>query len=155
MLAKRIIEGDPDEGLDLDAETFWIRERNADDDIAIVGLSTRFPKAGQTPDSTWEALISGRDGISDLPDDRWAEFKSDPRLAKVIDESNVKGGYLDDVKSFDADFFQMSPREVEMVDPQQRLALELAWEALEDAHIPASDLKGCLLYTSPSPRDRG
>ncbi|WP_431818484.1 polyketide synthase Pks13 [Gordonia jacobaea] len=142
MLAKRIIEGDPDEGLDLDAETFWIRERNADDDIAIVGLSTRFPKAGQTPDSTWEALISGRDGISDLPDDRWAEFKSDPRLAKVIDESNVKGGYLDDVKSFDADFFQMSPREVEMVDPQQRLALELAWEALEDAHIPASDLKG-------------
>ena len=142
MLAKRIIEGDPDEGLDLDAETFWIRERDAADDIAIVGLSTRFPKAGHTPDSTWEALISGRDGISDLPEDRWAEFKSDPRLAKVIDESNVKGGYLDDVKSFDADFFQMSPREVEMVDPQQRLALELAWEALEDAHIPASDLKG-------------
>ena len=45
MLAKRIIEGDPDEGLDLDAETFWIRERDAADDIAIVGLSTRFPKA--------------------------------------------------------------------------------------------------------------
>ncbi len=142
MLAKRIIEGDPDEGLDDTADTFWQRERSADDDIAIVGLSTRFPKAGHTPESTWDALISGRDGITDLPEDRWTEFKSDPLIAKVIGESNVHGGYLDDVKSFDADFFQMSPREVENVDPQQRLALELTWEALEHAHIPPSDLKG-------------
>ncbi|AZG46846.1 polyketide synthase Pks13 [Gordonia insulae] len=142
MLAKRIIEGDPDEGLDDVAATFWQRERSADDDIAIVGLSTRFPKAGHTPDSTWEALIEGRDGISDLPDDRWTEFRSDPRIAEILETSNVKGGYLDDVRTFDADFFQMSPREVEMVDPQQRLALELTWEALEHAHIPASDLKG-------------
>ncbi|MFW0797580.1 polyketide synthase Pks13 [Gordonia sp. CPCC 205515] len=142
MLAKRIIEGDPDELLDDGADTFWQRERSADDDIAIVGLSTRFPKAGTTPESTWDALIEGRDGISDLPADRWTEFTSDPRLAEVIESANVKGGYLDDVKTFDADFFQMSPREVEMVDPQQRLALELTWEALEHAHIPASDLKG-------------
>ncbi|MEE4023928.1 polyketide synthase Pks13 [Gordonia sp. PKS22-38] len=142
MLAKRIIEGDPDEGLDDGADTFWQRERSADDDIAIVGLSTRFPKAGHTPESTWDALINGVDGISDLPDNRWTEFKADARIADAIASANVKGGYLDDVKSFDADFFQMSPREVEMVDPQQRLALELTWEALEHAHIPASDLKG-------------
>ncbi|NMO02976.1 acyltransferase domain-containing protein [Gordonia sp. TBRC 11910] len=141
-LAKRIIEGDPDAGLDADADRFWERERSADDDIAIVGLSTRFPKAGHTPESTWEALIEGRDGISELPDGRWAEFKSDPRLAEVLAKANLRGGYLDDVKGFDADFFQMSPREVEMVDPQQRLALELTWEALEHAHIPPSDLKG-------------
>ena len=105
-------------------------------------MATRFPKAGHTPESTWDLLINGGDGISDLPEDRWTEFKSDPRIAKVLDEANLKGGYLDDVKGFDADFFQMSPREVEMVDPQQRLALELTWEALEHAHIPASDLKG-------------
>ncbi|MDY6807799.1 MAG: polyketide synthase Pks13 [Actinomycetota bacterium] len=142
MLAKRIIEGDPDELLDDVADTFWQRERSADDDIAIVGLATRFPKAGATPESTWEALIGGVDGISDLPEGRWTEFTDDPRLAEIIASANVKGGYLDDVKSFDADFFQMSPREVEMVDPQQRLALELTWEALEHAHIPASDLKG-------------
>ncbi|WAC57818.1 polyketide synthase Pks13 [Gordonia sp. SL306] len=142
MLSKRIIEGDPDEGLDAVSDTFWQRERNADDDIAIVGLSTRFPKAGSTPESTWEALIEGRDGISDLPDDRWTEFKSDARMAEVLDKRNLRGGYLDDVKAFDADFFQMSPREVEMVDPQQRLAMELTWEALEHAHIPPSDLKG-------------
>lgn len=141
-LAKRIIEGDPDAGLDVDDDRFWERERSSDDDIAIVGLSTRFPKAGYTPDSTWEALIGGADGITDLPDGRWSEFKSDPRLAEVLDKANLRGGYLDDVKGFDADFFQMSPREVEMVDPQQRLALELTWEALEHAHIPPSDLKG-------------
>lgn len=54
----------------------------------------------------------------------------------------TKGGYLDDVKTFDAEFFAMSPNEVVNVDPQQRLALELTWEALEHAHIPASSIKG-------------
>ncbi|MET4166365.1 MULTISPECIES: polyketide synthase Pks13 [Gordonia] len=141
-LAQRIIEGDPEEGLDGDADTFWQRERSADDDIAIVGLSTRFPKSGTTPESTWEALLGGVDGISELPEDRWTEFKADPRLAEVLENANTHGGYLDDVRTFDADFFQMSPREAEMVDPQQRLALELTWEALEHAHIPPSDLKG-------------
>lgn len=141
-LAKRIIEGDPNEGVDVEDDRFWERERNAADDIAIVGFSTRFPKAGTTPESTWDALITGRDGITDLPDDRWEEFKADPRMAKVLAERNLRGGYLDQVKAFDADFFQMSPREVEMVDPQQRLALELTWEAIEHARIPASDLKG-------------
>ncbi|GED96338.1 polyketide synthase Pks13 [Gordonia crocea] len=140
-LAKRIIEGDPDEGLH-DVDAFWERERNPDDDIAIVGFSTRFPKAGETPESTWEALITGRDGISELPEDRWSEFKADPRMAEVLEKRNLRGGYLDNVKAFDGDFFQMSPREVEMVDPQQRLVMELTWEALEHAHIPPSDLKG-------------
>ncbi|MEO9329222.1 polyketide synthase Pks13 [Gordonia aurantiaca] len=141
-LAQRIIDGDPDEQAGDGSDEFWVRERSSDDDIAIVGLSTRFPKSGSTPESTWEALINGVDGISDLPEDRWTEFRSDPRFREVLESSNVKGGYLDDVRSFDADFFQMSPREVEMVDPQQRLALELTWEALEHAHIPPSDLKG-------------
>ncbi|MBB4134327.1 polyketide synthase Pks13 [Gordonia humi] len=141
-LATRIIDGDPDADLDVDADRFWERDRDDADDIAIVGIATRFPKAGHTPESTWQALIGGVDGISDLPDDRWREFKADPRLAEAIENGNVKGGYLDDVEGFDADFFQMSPREVENVDPQQRLALELTWEALEHAHIPASDLRG-------------
>ncbi|GAA2061157.1 polyketide synthase Pks13 [Williamsia deligens] len=142
-LAKRIIEGDPDAGLDTDADAeFYLRERAADDDIAIVGVATRFPKAGYSPESTWDLLINGREGVSDLPEDRWTEFKAEPRVAEVLAKSNLHGGYLDDVKGFDADFFQMSPREVEMVDPQQRLALELTWEALEHAHIPPSDLRG-------------
>lgn len=90
----------------------------------------------------WEMLADGRDGISDLPEDRWAEFMSDPAIKAAVENANTKGGYLDDVKGFDAEFFAMSPLEVVNVDPQQRLALELAWEALEHARIPASGLKG-------------
>ncbi|GAB2658573.1 polyketide synthase Pks13 [Gordonia jinhuaensis] len=142
-LAQRIIDGDLEPDVDATADDEWYsRERGDDEDIAIVGLSTRFPKAGHTPEETWDLLINGRDGISDLPADRWAEFKAVPKIAEILDKANLHGGYLDDVRSFDADFFQMSPREVTMVDPQQRLALELAWEALENAHIPPSDLKG-------------
>ncbi len=90
----------------------------------------------------WDLLASGRDGITELPEGRWSEFDGDPLVAEAIANANTRGGYLDDVKGFDAEFFAMSPREVKMVDPQQRLALELTWEALEHAHIPASDLKG-------------
>ncbi|GAB2650839.1 polyketide synthase Pks13 [Nocardia goodfellowii] len=113
-------------------------------DIAIVGLSTRLPGAGDTPESTWEFLIGRGDAIRDLPDGRWEEFKSDPRAAEAIEKANTKGGYLDQevVKGFDAEFFATSPVEVERMDPQQRLMLELTWEALEHARIPASELKG-------------
>ncbi|MEV6274637.1 polyketide synthase Pks13 [Nocardia sp. NPDC051832] len=113
-------------------------------DIAIVGLSTRLPGAGTTPESTWEFLIGRGDGIRELPEGRWEEFTADPVVKQIIEESNTLGGYLDQdvIKGFDAEFFAMSPVEVERVDPQQRLMMELTWEALEHARIPASDLKG-------------
>ncbi|MBB5913648.1 polyketide synthase 13 [Nocardia transvalensis] len=113
-------------------------------DIAIVGLSTRLPGAGDTPESTWDFLINRGDGIRDLPEGRWSEFTAEPQMAEAVAEANTRGGYLDQevVKGFDAEFFAMSPIEVERVDPQQRLMMELTWEALEHARIPASDLKG-------------
>ncbi|WP_280213272.1 polyketide synthase Pks13 [Nocardia cyriacigeorgica] len=113
-------------------------------DIAIVGLSTRLPGAGDTPESTWEFLMNRGDAIRDLPEGRWSEFLSEPSVAKAVAEGKTRGGYLDQdvVKGFDAEFFAMSPVEVERVDPQQRLMMELTWEALEHARIPASDLKG-------------
>ncbi|WP_459548791.1 polyketide synthase Pks13 [Nocardia sp. X0981] len=113
-------------------------------DIAIVGLSTRLPGAGDTPESTWEFLINRGDAIRDLPEGRWAEFLSEPELAAAVAEGNTRGGYLDQhvVTDFDAEFFAMSPIEVERIDPQQRLMMELTWEALEHARIPASDLRG-------------
>ncbi|MEU8895076.1 polyketide synthase Pks13 [Nocardia sp. NPDC048505] len=113
-------------------------------DIAIVGLSTRLPGAGDTPESTWEFLINRGDGIRELPEGRWEEFTADPSVKQIVEESNTLGGYLDQdvVKGFDAEFFAMSPVEVERVDPQQRLMMELTWEALEHARIPASDLRG-------------
>ncbi|WP_280269766.1 polyketide synthase Pks13 [Nocardia wallacei] len=113
-------------------------------DIAIVGLSTRLPGAGETPESTWEFLINRGDGIRELPEGRWSEFTVEPQVAEAVEKSITRGGYLDQevVKGFDAEFFAMSPVEVERVDPQQRLMMELTWEALEHARIPASDLKG-------------
>ncbi|MEU5841286.1 polyketide synthase Pks13 [Rhodococcus sp. NPDC047139] len=141
-LATRIIEGEPEAPAEDESALYTVGAVTGAKDIAIVGLSTRFPGHVDTPEQMWELLASGRDGITDLPEGRWSEFENDPAVWESIRNANTRGGYLDDVKGFDAEFFAMSPREVEMVDPQQRLALELTWEALENAHIPPSDLKG-------------
>ncbi|NMM91247.1 polyketide synthase [Rhodococcus sp. SRB_17] len=142
-LATRIIEGEPEiPGTDDDAADYAVKDTSQSHDIAIVGMSTRFPGTGHTPDEMWRLLIEGRDAITDLPEGRWDEFAADPQIADAIANANTKGGYLDDVKGFDAEFFALSPLEVRNVDPQQRLAMELTWEALEHARIPANELKG-------------
>ncbi|MFC9550742.1 polyketide synthase Pks13 [Rhodococcus sp. NPDC056960] len=142
-LATRIIEGEPEQPDDSTDAAYYTSAATSDaHDIAIVGLAARFPGAGTTPAEMWRMLAEGRDGISDLPEGRWEEFTSDPQIKAAVEKANTQGGYLDDVKTFDAEFFAMSPLEVANVDPQQRLAMELTWEALEHARIPASDLKG-------------
>ncbi|SEM06925.1 polyketide synthase Pks13 [Rhodococcus maanshanensis] len=142
-LATLIIEGEPEVPDEPeDAAYYAIKDTSQSHDIAIVGLSSRFPGTGHTPDEMWRLLIEGRDAVTELPKGRWAEFAADPQIAAAIETANTKGGYLDDVKGFDAEFFAMSPLEVRNVDPQHRLALELTWEALEHARIPASELKG-------------
>ncbi|MFC7450450.1 polyketide synthase Pks13 [Rhodococcus daqingensis] len=142
-LATLIIEGEPEVPDEPeDAAYYTIKDTSQSHDIAIVGMATRFPGTGHTPDEMWRLLIEGRDAVTDLPEGRWSEFAADPTVAAAIEKANTKGGYLDDVKGFDAEFFAMSPLEVRNVDPQQRLAMELTWEALEHARIPASELKG-------------
>ncbi|RVW00114.1 polyketide synthase Pks13 [Rhodococcus spongiicola] len=142
-LATRIIEGEPDAPEDSEDGAYYRGVPTGQShDVAIVGLATRFPGAGHTPQEMWNLLIEGRDGVSDLPEGRWSEFAADPYVANAIEKAATKGGYLDDVQGFDAEFFAMSPLEVQNVDPQQRLALELSWEALEHAHMPANELKG-------------
>ena len=139
-LATVIIEGEPElEAYDPDED--WTRTRDVAD-IAIVGLATRFPGDMNTPDEMWQALMEGRDAITDLPEGRWAEFMDEPRLAERIAKARTRGGYLKDLKGFDAEFFALSKMEADNIDPQQRMALELTWEALEGAHIPASNLRG-------------
>ncbi|WP_072689397.1 polyketide synthase Pks13 [Rhodococcus marinonascens] len=142
-LATRIIEGEPEQPDDLADAAYYASVPTSDaHDIAIVGMAARFPGAGTTPAEMWQMLAEGRDGISELPEGRWEEFTSDPQIKAAVEKANTLGGYLDDVKTFDAEFFAMSPLEVVNVDPQQRLAMELTWEALEHARIPASSLKG-------------
>lgn len=106
-----------------------------DDKIAIVGMSCRFPAGSNNIDSFWKALVSGTDGIVDIPSDRWdvekyySEDENEP--GKMYCN---KGGYLDyNVNSFDAGLFNVTPQEAQNLDPQQRLLLELVWEAFENA----------------------
>ena len=140
-LATVIIEGEPELDDD-DADSLdWSRDVDKDD-IAIVGLSTRFPGDMNTPEETWRALLEGRDAITDLPEGRWIEFLEEPRLAERVAKARTRGGYLSDIKGFDAEFFALSKMEADNIDPQQRMALELTWEALENARIPASALRG-------------
>ena len=141
-LATVIIEGEPESEADasLDGED-WTRTRDVDE-IAIVGLATRFPGDMNTPEVMWQALLDGRDAITDLPEGLWSEFMDEPRLAERIRKARTRGGYLSDIKGFDAEFFALSKMEADNIDPQQRMALELTWEALEYARIPASSLRG-------------
>ncbi|AFM19675.1 polyketide synthase family protein [Mycolicibacterium chubuense NBB4] len=142
-LATVIIEGEPEEDIEaLDAED-WSREGDEGRlNIAIVGVGTRFPGDMNTPDEMWQALLEGRDAITDLPEGRWSEFLSEPRIAERVAKARTRGGYLSDIKGFDAEFFALSKMEADNIDPQQRMALELTWEALEHARIPASSLRG-------------
>ncbi|WP_083737209.1 polyketide synthase Pks13 [Mycobacterium sp. MS1601] len=141
LLAQVIVEGEPEEDLsDLEGED-WSRSEDLAD-IAIVGLGTRFPGDMNTPGETWQALLEGRDAITDLPEGRWEEFLAEPRIAERVAKAHTRGGYLSDIKGFDAEFFALSKMEADNIDPQQRMALELTWEALEHARIPASSLRG-------------
>jgi polyketide synthase 13 len=142
-LATRIIEGEPAESTAADDNTDWSRNGPAERvDIAIVGLSTRLPGDMNSPEETWQALLEGRDAITDLPEGRWSEFLEEPRLAQRVAQARTRGGYLKDIKGFDSEFFAVAKTEADNIDPQQRMALELTWEALEHARIPASSLRG-------------
>jgi polyketide synthase 13 len=138
-LATVIIEGEPEPEDTGDED--WSRDRDVED-IAIVGVATRFPGDMNTPDEMWTALLEGRDAITDLPEGRWEEFLDEPRIAERVAKARTRGGYLKDIKGFDSEFFALSKMEADNIDPQQRMALELTWEALEHARIPASSLRG-------------
>ncbi|WP_278260773.1 polyketide synthase Pks13 [Nocardia sp. AG03] len=143
-LAEVIVNGEPELPVEESEDYTDAYTPSEAHDIAVVGLSTRLPGAGSTPESTWEFIIGRGDAIRELPEGRWEEFLSDPTVAAAVEAGKTRGGYLDQdvVKGFDADFFATSPLEAERIDPQQRLIMELTWEALEHARIPASDLKG-------------
>lgn len=97
--------------------------RAPSEEIAIIGVAGRYPQA-QDLDQFWENLKAGRDCVSEIPADRW-----NPSLHP----QHRWGGFLDAIDRFDATFFNISPREAERMDPQERIFLEVAWQTLEDA----------------------
>jgi thioester reductase-like protein len=101
--------------------------------LAITGIGCRFPGGADNPAAFWQLLCDGSDAIGEVPADRWladAFYSPDPRkLGKLCTR---RGGFLTHIDRFDPLFFGISPREAAAIDPQHRLLLELAWEALED-----------------------
>jgi polyketide synthase PksM/rhizoxin synthesis polyketide synthase/nonribosomal peptide synthetase RhiB len=103
------------------------------DDIAIVGMSGRFPGAA-TIDAFWSNIENGVDSVGPVPSSRWDHASVyDPKPGTAGKTQCPDGGFLDDVESFDPLFFNLSPNEATLMDPQQRLFLQEAWHALEDA----------------------
>ncbi|WP_405824896.1 SDR family NAD(P)-dependent oxidoreductase [Streptomyces sp. NBC_01390] len=110
--------------------------------IAVVGIGCRLPGANG-PAEFWRLLTDGVDAVREVPADRWdAGALYDPDTSVPGHMNTRWGGFLDDVEGFDAEFHGISAREAARMDPQQRHALEVAWEALEDAGIPADGLAG-------------
>jgi phthiocerol/phenolphthiocerol synthesis type-I polyketide synthase D len=111
--------------------------------VAVVGVGCRFPGGVVGPESYWKLLTDGVDAIGEIPSERWNadEFYDADTLAPGRMASKW-GGFLPDVDGFDAEYFGISPREAEAMDPQQRVMLEVAWEALEHAGIGSDQLAG-------------
>src|ERR1051325_9056823 len=110
----------------------------ASDAIAIIGLACRLPGAN-SPAAFWDMLCAGTDAVREVPPARWPiETLYNPDPFSPGHMATRWGGFIDDTARFAADFFGMSPRKAAQADPQQRLALELAWEAFEDGGIRPS-----------------
>lgn len=110
--------------------------------VAIVGMACRFPGAPDL-DAFWQLLQAGGSAIREVPRDRWnldEWFDPDPSAPGKM--ATRAGGFLDGVDKFDPDFFGLSQREADAMDPQQRIMLQLAWHALEDAGIVPQTLRG-------------
>lgn len=120
------------------------KEESSREPIAIIGISGRFPKA-RTLKELWSNLQAGRDCITDIPEERWSLegfYEPDSDEAVLNGKSYCKwGGFIDDFARFDAQFFNISPREAINMDPQERIFMESCWGALEDAGYTREQLK--------------
>ena len=109
------------------------------DPIAIVGIGCRFPGGVTDTASFWELLVNNTDAISSIPKNRFGDADALTDKGKIVIN---EGGYLDEIDKFDAAFFNISAREAELIDPQQRLMLELAFEAMESSGSKSNEFSG-------------
>ena len=126
----------------MSGESFFADSTTSEVAVAVTGIACRYPGA---PDKTafWELLLNGLSGITRIPPSRWNPDEHLSGLDKPEQREAVQwGGFVDGIDRFDPLFFNLSPREAELMDPQQRLFLEEAWHAFEDAGLSDRRLKG-------------
>jgi acyl transferase domain-containing protein/NADPH:quinone reductase-like Zn-dependent oxidoreductase/acyl carrier protein/NADP-dependent 3-hydroxy acid dehydrogenase YdfG len=117
-------------------------DQRSPEPIAVIGMACRFPGGAGTPEAFWRVLASGADTVGEIPSDRWSWrqfYNADPKVAGTHYVRH--GSFLENVADFDPEFFGISGREADALDPQHRLLLELSWEALERAGIAPHQLR--------------
>ena len=111
--------------------------------IAVIGMGCRMPGGVRDEESLWRVLAEGVDAVREVPADRWdAQALYDADADRPGTMWTRFGGFLDDVAGFDAPLFGIAPREAASMDPQQRMILEVSWEALENAGVAPDRLVG-------------
>ncbi len=116
-------------------------KRSQNEPIAVVGMGCRFPGDSDSPEQFWTLLQEGRNAVTEIPGDRWdVDAYYDPNPEAVGRMTIRHGAFIEGVQELDAPFFGISPREARYLDPQQRVLLEVSWEALEHANIAPQSL---------------
>ncbi len=124
--------------------------------IAVTGIGCRLPGDVIDTQSFWALLMNGVDAVADVPPERWLNSRfHHPEKGRDFRTPQAQGGFLKEIDAFDPGFFGISPREASTLDPQQRMLLEVAWEALEDAGYPLEKVAGTRMgvFTGASSHD--